>query len=142
MASATLLRRAFGRVLQRHCVRPSLRAFGSAPDLFSATSDGSLSAAQVQTFRENGVLVLEGFASASEADAMRGAALAIVERFAASERDRRPTVFSTVEQKRTTDKYFLERSGRDRARALAVRDSQTARTYTGRCCTSGDNISE
>src|SRR5215213_2007959 len=60
---------------------------------------------QVAQFRENGFLALEGFASAEACDALRRRAEALVEQF---DPEGVVSIFSTREQTRTSDDYFLE----------------------------------
>jgi phytanoyl-CoA hydroxylase len=64
----------------------------------------TLSDAQVERYRHDGYLVLEGFAPHAECDALRARADALVDAF-----DPRETrsVFTTDEQARRTDDYFL-----------------------------------
>ncbi|NNG03810.1 MAG: phytanoyl-CoA dioxygenase family protein [Inquilinus sp.] len=63
-----------------------------------------LSAAQLADFDRDGFLVLEGFASPEACDALIARAAALVETF---DPDSVRSVFSTTDQTRTTDDYFL-----------------------------------
>jgi ectoine hydroxylase-related dioxygenase (phytanoyl-CoA dioxygenase family) len=64
----------------------------------------TLSDAQLARFRRDGYLVIEGFAPEDECDALRVRADALVDAF--DPRERR-SVFTTDEQARRTDDYFL-----------------------------------
>jgi phytanoyl-CoA hydroxylase len=64
----------------------------------------SLDADQRARFRRDGFLVLEGFAPDEECDALRARADALV---AAFEPSSVPSIFTTDEQARRTDEYFL-----------------------------------
>lgn len=70
----------------------------------TASISGALSPEDVATYRKQGFLAITGFASAEEMTNMRARAEKIVDEF---EYDR-ASVFSTTDQKRTTDDYFLE----------------------------------
>ena len=59
---------------------------------------------RIQDYRERGYLVLEGFKSAAEIAAVRDRALAIVEAF---DPGNQRSIFTTREQARVTDAYFL-----------------------------------
>ena len=63
-----------------------------------------LSQQQLRSYKTHGFLVLEGFADESECDRLRGRADELVEQFDPAEV---VSVFSTKEQNRTTDEYFL-----------------------------------
>src|ERR1044071_10464707 len=56
------------------------------------------------SYRDNGFLVLEGFASGDECDRLRSRAAEMVQEFDPAEII---SIFSTHEQNRTTDDYFL-----------------------------------
>ena len=70
----------------------------------TASTSGALSPEEVATYRKQGFLAITDFASAEEMTNMRARAEKIVDEF---EYDR-ASVFSTTDQKRTTDDYFLE----------------------------------
>src|ERR1044071_5756437 len=59
---------------------------------------------QLNEYRDRGFLVLEGFASAEECDELRARAEALVQQFDPAEV---VSIFSTHEQSRLTDDYFL-----------------------------------
>ena len=63
-----------------------------------------LSAQQLNDYRDRGFLVLEGFASEQECDELRARANALVQEFDPSAV---VSIFSTHEQNRLTDEYFL-----------------------------------
>jgi len=63
-----------------------------------------LSVAQLNQYRDNGFLVLEGFADAEDCDRQRARAEALVQEFDPSEV---VSIFSTKEQNRLTDDYFM-----------------------------------
>src|SRR6185369_11639912 len=58
----------------------------------------------LSSYRDNGYLVLEGFAAADECDGLRARAEQLVQEFDPSEV---VSIFSTHEQSRLTDEYFL-----------------------------------
>ncbi len=64
-----------------------------------------LTVQQLERFRTDGFLVLEGFVPAARCDALRARAEALVAGFDA---DAHRTVFTTDEQARRTDDYFLD----------------------------------
>jgi phytanoyl-CoA hydroxylase len=64
-----------------------------------------LSEAQRAQFRDDGFLVLEGFCDAAACDALRARATELVAGFQPGERR---TIFTTDEQARRTDDYFLD----------------------------------
>lgn len=64
-----------------------------------------LSDTRIAAFHREGFLVLPGFASAADCDALMARAAALVEAF---EPATLPSVFSSVDQARTTDDYFME----------------------------------
>jgi phytanoyl-CoA hydroxylase len=64
-----------------------------------------LSASQISDFHRDGLLVLPGFASDDACHALMARALALVDGF---EPASLPSVFSSVDQARTTDDYFME----------------------------------
>ena len=64
-----------------------------------------LSQAQRAQFREDGFLVLDAFCDAAACDALRARAAALVSGFEPGERR---TIFTTDEQARRTDDYFLD----------------------------------
>jgi phytanoyl-CoA hydroxylase len=66
----------------------------------------------VDRYRRDGFLVLEGFVAERECDALRARATELVRAFEASEERDRRSVFTTDEEKRTSDDYFLD-SGDD-----------------------------
>lgn len=93
--------------------RPLSRTSGAfAPDARSMGADpapldpGALTHEQVQKFQTDGFLVLEHFASPEEVASMLSRANALVEDFDTSKHPR--SVFSTKDQKRTSDAYFLD----------------------------------
>ena len=59
---------------------------------------------QLNDYRDRGFLVLEGFASEKECDELRARADALVQEFDPSEV---VSIFSTHEQSRVADEYFL-----------------------------------
>ena len=63
-----------------------------------------LSEQELNSYEQQGFLVVEGFASASECDRLRTRAEELVQQFDPAEV---VSVFSTKEQNRTTDEYFL-----------------------------------
>jgi phytanoyl-CoA hydroxylase len=63
-----------------------------------------ISKQQVQQFRDAGFLVLEGFADASECDQLRARAETLVQEFDPAEV---VSIFSTREQNRIADEYFM-----------------------------------
>ena len=63
-----------------------------------------LSVAQLNQYRDNGFLVLEGFADAEDCDRLRARAEKLVQEFDPSEV---VSIFSTKEQNRLTDEYFM-----------------------------------
>ena len=63
-----------------------------------------LSVAQLNQYRDNGFLVLEGFADAEDCDRLRARAEKLVQEFDPSEV---VSIFSTKEQNRLTDDYFM-----------------------------------
>ena len=67
---------------------------------------GRLTSEQVARFRKDGFLVLEGFATPDEVRAMLTRADELVDGFDPATHPR--SVFSTVDQKRTSDAYFLD----------------------------------
>uniref|UniRef100_A0A7R9U0J0 DEAD-box RNA helicase Q domain-containing protein n=1 Tax=Prasinoderma coloniale TaxID=156133 RepID=A0A7R9U0J0_9VIRI len=71
---------------------------------------GALSDEQVAAFRRDGVLVLEGFSSAEEVEALKARMLQIVEDDFDPAAVR--SVFSTDEQTRKSDDYFLDSAAR------------------------------
>jgi phytanoyl-CoA hydroxylase len=64
-------------------------------------------ATRLDRFRENGLLVIEGFNTEEQCDALMQRASQLVSEF---DYDGHPSVFQTSEQERTSDEYFL-RSG-------------------------------
>ena len=70
----------------------------------TASTSGTLSPEEVATYRKQGFLAITDFASAEEMTNMRARAEKIVDEF---EYDR-ASVFSTTDQKLTTDDYFLD----------------------------------
>ncbi len=72
----------------------------------SSISAEHLTAEQLAFFHANGYLVLEGFASAAQTQAMQARALELVQGF---DQAKNPvSVFTTDDQVRTSDAYFLE----------------------------------
>lgn len=67
-------------------------------------SKGLLSKEQLEFFDTNGYLVIQDFASGEEMDSLRDAATRIVEAFDPNEHR---SVFTTVNQTRVSDEYFL-----------------------------------
>jgi phytanoyl-CoA hydroxylase len=63
-----------------------------------------IAAQQLTQYNENGYFVLEGFASASECDDLRARAVELVKQFDPAQV---VSIFSTHEQSRLTDEYFL-----------------------------------
>src|SRR5215207_5379133 len=63
-----------------------------------------ISEQQLKDYRDNGFVVLENFADEAECDELRAQAEALVQRFDAKEV---VSIFSTNEQNRLTDEYFL-----------------------------------
>ena len=59
---------------------------------------------QLEEYRDRGFVVLEGFASESECDELRARAEELVQQFDPAEI---VSIFSTHEQNRLTDDYFL-----------------------------------
>ena len=59
---------------------------------------------QLNEYRDRGYLVLEGFASEAECDELRARAAELVQQFDPAEV---VSIFSTNEQNRLTDDYFL-----------------------------------
>lgn len=64
---------------------------------------------RLEQFRENGFVVIEGFNSSDECDALMKRAAELVGAF---DYDGHPSVFQTSEQTRTSDDYFLESGNR------------------------------
>ena len=71
----------------------------------SMSEPGRLTRDQKQAFERDGFLVLEGFASAEEVRALRARANELVDAFDPAEV---VSIFSTKQQTRTSDDYFLE----------------------------------
>jgi len=65
----------------------------------------SLTQRQIESFEQNGYLVLENFVSQEDCDKLRGRASEIVKDFNSSES---VTIFTTNEQTRHSDRFFLE----------------------------------
>src|ERR1051325_4500939 len=63
-----------------------------------------ISSPQLNEYRDRGLLVLEGFASEEECDELRARAEELVQQFDPAEI---VSIFSTHEQNRLTDDYFL-----------------------------------
>ncbi len=75
-----------------------------APAVVSIHGNAPLDAAQHERFRRDGYLVLEGFAPGEECEALRARADALVDAF---EPGSLRSIFTTEEQARRTDQYFL-----------------------------------
>ncbi len=75
-----------------------------------------LSAAQLEFWHANGYLVLEQFASPVQTAAMLARALQLVEGFDPATHGGVKSVFTTNEQQRTADDYFLESGDKIRTR--------------------------
>ena len=91
------------------CVVPGSRVDTPVAMMFSngaAPEPGALTPAQVQKFRADGFLVLEDFASKGEVTAMLTRADTLVHDFDPATHPR--SVFSTKDQQRTSDTYFLD----------------------------------
>lgn len=69
----------------------------------TASTSGALDASDVEEYRKRGYLAITGFANADELAAMQKRAVEIVEDF----NYEKASIFSTTDQKRTTDEYFL-----------------------------------
>jgi phytanoyl-CoA hydroxylase len=88
----------------------------ASPAVAAAPPVAGLSATQLEFWHANGYLVLEQFASESQTAAMLARALQLVEGFDPATHGGVKSVFTTNEQLRKTDDYFLE-SG-DKIRTL------------------------
>ena len=84
-------------------VAPDARAMGADP---APLDPGALTPEQARKFQADGFLVLEHFASPEEVASMLSRADALVEEFDTAKHPR--SVFSTKDQKRTSDAYFLD----------------------------------
>ena len=71
-----------------------------------AAEDGSLTPEQAKRFQDDGFLVLPDYASATQVRAMLARADQLLDAFDPATVPR--SVFSTVDQKRTSDAYFLD----------------------------------
>jgi hypothetical protein len=77
------------------------------PDAWTpAAEDGSLTPEQAKRFQDDGFLVLPDYASATEVRAMLARADQLLDAFDPDTVPR--SVFSTADQKRTSDAYFLD----------------------------------
>lgn len=74
---------------------------------FAAPDDGELSADMIESFRSDGVIVLQDFASKSACQQLRERALKLVDEFDPSSVR---SIFSAIEQTQIGDRYF-EKSG-------------------------------
>jgi phytanoyl-CoA hydroxylase len=74
----------------------------------TAHPDGSLPEDAVRAFRRDGVLIVEGFATAEACERLRARALELVDAFTPPEH---LTVFSTKDQRHARDRYFEESAG-------------------------------